>query len=478
MIQGQNKRNVFRIARHLAKFIILVLLVVSIMLATVPPKPTQAFAIAIVPAVVIGVGMMLATAGIVYANQGDLEVGVKNTWDNLSGSAKTYLYDKFTTAQQTYTGSCVIARYIWDEVATNITNLWAVDPASNSGITSQSQEVCFNNGDETFKASSDSYYNYDQPSYVYPKADATYFRDFLEGSDNMQIEIGAFGSRILMTLRQGGQLQFDIGTSYGTGQSFIDYNINKPIVKDYGTYKGLTMTGFIRRSPTYLSGNFSYTPSAVGIKDNNGFSRTGAIGYNTTYHRITVTQNSIAYPIGQDYQFESIPHFVYEMIYNNLTIPYTQHSDYIPNYGAKSIDNVLGEEEDLDIVVPQAVADVVGANPADTLVDTYVDVEVTAPTGVPSTDNPDVENLKLPVVLLNKFPFCIPFDLAKSFSYLQQKPEVPKWEIPLVITSLDLNYKFIIDLAPFQGIVTMARWFLLLGFVIGLIMATRGLIKG
>lgn len=95
-------------------------------------------------------------------------------------------------------------------------------------------------------------------------------------------------------------------------------------------------------------------------------------------------------------------------------------------------------------------------------------------------DDDDVADLSLPKVIMSKFPFCIPFDIAHLVEKLSQEKEAPKLEIPIEFHYLDFDYQetFTVDFADWQGAVTVLRVMLDLAFVAGLMVVTRELIRG
>ena len=85
--------------------------------------------------------------------------------------------------------------------------------------------------------------------------------------------------------------------------------------------------------------------------------------------------------------------------------------------------------------------------------------------------------------LYDRFPFSIPWDVAGCFNLLVADPIKPIWRIPFKV---DLGfYKFddqevVIDLSgdEWAGPVKVVRAFILIAFIAGLAIITRGLIKG
>lgn len=86
----------------------------------------------------------------------------------------------------------------------------------------------------------------------------------------------------------------------------------------------------------------------------------------------------------------------------------------------------------------------------------------------------DFSPLNVPIT--KKFPFSIPFDLANMFQNFSAGGEPPKWDINLVF--MDYSETVTIDLARFEKWAEITRFFVFIGFNIGLILVTRNLIRG
>lgn len=80
--------------------------------------------------------------------------------------------------------------------------------------------------------------------------------------------------------------------------------------------------------------------------------------------------------------------------------------------------------------------------------------------------------------LSSLFPFCVPFDLIRLFKVLQSAPQAPCWEIPLNVPSIGLEYTFVIDMSQFDTLAQIFRACETIGFICGLILITRKLIRG
>lgn len=99
-----------------------------------------------------------------------------------------------------------------------------------------------------------------------------------------------------------------------------------------------------------------------------------------------------------------------------------------------------------------------------------------------TTDNPqydeDLNRMKAPNILLQKFPFCIPYDIYNAFAMLASPPATPYFEIPINIERLGVHEKIVIDFEQFKTIAAISRWMLSALFILLLILTTRRVIKG
>lgn len=84
-----------------------------------------------------------------------------------------------------------------------------------------------------------------------------------------------------------------------------------------------------------------------------------------------------------------------------------------------------------------------------------------------------------PIVDLSKFfPFCIPFDLIHLVQALDAEPVAPKWTLKLEPPQFPVEWEVVIDLSEFESLAKIFRTGETLLFVVGLILITRGIIKG
>lgn len=97
---------------------------------------------------------------------------------------------------------------------------------------------------------------------------------------------------------------------------------------------------------------------------------------------------------------------------------------------------------------------------------------------LPTTKPGEIDSTK-PVVDLSKFfPFCVPFDLIHLIKVLDAEPVAPKWEIKLEPPLFPVEWEIVIDMADFEALAKIFRTGETLLFVVGLILITRGIIKG
>lgn len=125
---------------------------------------------------------------------------------------------------------------------------------------------------------------------------------------------------------------------------------------------------------------------------------------------------------------------------------------YINNY--ENPENIPDDEEEPDtpVVVPPAVEE-------------------------PQPTNDYLGNFLLPESITTKFPFCIPFDIARCLRlFSTSQREAPKWECDLKYGSS--TYHVVIDLAMFNDVASFVRPLEYILFLVGLAIGTRSLMRG
>lgn len=100
------------------------------------------------------------------------------------------------------------------------------------------------------------------------------------------------------------------------------------------------------------------------------------------------------------------------------------------------------------------------------------------PTTQPTPSPGEIDSAQ-PVVDLSKFfPFCIPFDLIHLVQALDADPVAPKWTLKLEPPQFPVEWEVTLDLSEFESLAKIFRTGETLLFVVGLILITRGIIKG
>lgn len=86
----------------------------------------------------------------------------------------------------------------------------------------------------------------------------------------------------------------------------------------------------------------------------------------------------------------------------------------------------------------------------------------------------------MPSSISDKFPFCIPFDVAYLVKAMNASAEVPRFELPFKIHYQSFNYEhtFVVDMSEWDVAVKILRTMLDLLFIAGLISVTRDMIRG
>lgn len=94
----------------------------------------------------------------------------------------------------------------------------------------------------------------------------------------------------------------------------------------------------------------------------------------------------------------------------------------------------------------------------------------------PNSDKINWEPLKLlPDTFTKKFPFSIPWDIARQLSVFDVSPQAPVLHVNKVIPVFGstVNLKFDIDFSMFDTVAVIVRWFLIIAFDLGVILSIR-----
>ena len=132
---------------------------------------------------------------------------------------------------------------------------------------------------------------------------------------------------------------------------------------------------------------------------------------------------------------------------------------------------------DVNIPTTEDVLEVAAENPA-VVIDPVAAAELDIPVKPPDLPEIDKGSVRL---WTTKFPFCLPFDVARIIGGFSATPQIPKLSfIFLPANSFGMNNQEIrieIDFEPYDKFVQIFRFFLSAGFVFFLIKITRKLIS-
>lgn len=169
-------------------------------------------------------------------------------------------------------------------------------------------------------------------------------------------------------------------------------------------------------------------------------------------------------------------------ISSTIALPYEQDEDYtdgavVSGWGSL-IDKVGDVASTLPFNVPMTGEAAAAATPAivlpkDIVLDDAPAIDVP---GDGTIELPKIGDLTLPVSIIKKFPFCIPFDLVNGLKVLSSPPKEPRFVIPLKYSNI-IDEEIVIDFSKFGFVIRLVRWFEVLIFTVGLAAATRQFIK-
>lgn len=114
-----------------------------------------------------------------------------------------------------------------------------------------------------------------------------------------------------------------------------------------------------------------------------------------------------------------------------------------------------------------------------TLTDTDVDNPDVPGTGEDTktdVDWPSAGDLSLPQLIISKFPFSIPFDVARLIGLLEAEPKAPVFVVPLKYGKI-MDEQITLDLSQWDDVIRIVRWGELICFVAALAVVTRNYIK-
>lgn len=143
-------------------------------------------------------------------------------------------------------------------------------------------------------------------------------------------------------------------------------------------------------------------------------------------------------------------------------------------------DDVIGSVIDGDLTADAEIVDVTDVP------DVPVDPPVVEPTAPPiDVDIPDIDGLglgALSAALVSRFPFSIPWDVAKGVELLAAPAKAPYWEVDLFepiayrVGGWKGDTTIVIDMSQFEIIGQLSRWTSTIGFCLILASGTKRLI--
>ena len=247
------------------------------------------------------------------------------------------------------------------------------------------------------------------------------------------------------------------------------------IFKDGSFYKNSNTTAFYGYVNSYknirmydVRGSLkSYYPTFNNFEDANDYLTN--LSLDSSFNPVTIEQySSLRDAMKENGDYPTSP------IHSNVKLPSTDKlKELIKNLKSTADDN-NGRQNVVDDFIKDLTTpdDSGGVSPN--------------PTPTPDPSNPDsggsggtdTDKSNFTRDLRLVFPFCIPFDLVDCIRLFSSEPETPKIDFPIHFPIVNVDYTFTIDLKDFDGVAKICRSMFLIMFIIGLVFATRPLIRG
>lgn len=132
------------------------------------------------------------------------------------------------------------------------------------------------------------------------------------------------------------------------------------------------------------------------------------------------------------------------------------------------------DDDVIPVLVPNAPADVIGKLAADVVAN--VGTETKTETDPKTETDSDYEKLKQKAKIIDVFPFCIPFDFINAIKSLAVEPKAPVFTIDFTGTIFG-EYIWELDMSEYEVLAKVVRWVVWIGVFVGLMFATRKLMK-
>lgn len=281
-----------------------------------------------------------------------------------------------------------------------------------------------------------------------------------------------------ITYNSNGSLRYDGAASlsmvYYPAQGSLTFSSNLPIFESAEAWEEALQSGDYTGALNY---NRVY-PIADWLKDDwSGVLYDPLTGLNTGLDWYTLVRQGLApaSSLGEDVTSDSYRYGLRDYFKNAKenrsedNMPYVDTS-LAPIYLPATLPEV-SIKPDADVAVSPSIDIDPGVNP-----DPNPDPDPSAsPTPLPGGGL----SYTKPVVDLSKFfPFCIPFDLIHLVQALDADPVAPKWTLKLEPPQFPVEWEVTLDLSQFESLAKIFRTGETLLFVVGLILITRGIIKG
>lgn len=253
------------------------------------------------------------------------------------------------------------------------------------------------------------------------------------------------------------------------------------IFKDGSFYKNSNTTAFYGYVNSYknirmydVRGSLkSYYPTFNNFEDANDYLTN--LSLDSSFNPVTIEQDSsLRDAMKENGDYPTSP------IHSNVKLPSTDKlKELIKNLKSTADDNNGRQNVVDDFIKDLTTPDDSGGvspNPTPTPDPSNPDSGGSGGTDTDNPDDTDKSNFTRDLRLV--FPFCIPFDLVDCIRLFSSEPETPKIDFPIHFPIVNVDYTFTIDLKDFDGVAKICRSMFLIMFIIGLVFATRPLIRG
>ena len=402
------------------------------------------------------VGTILVGAGVIFSSHGDMQrvgAAMYKSWTNSSNAIGSKI-------------SAIAA--------------WAVDHAEAVG------KGALRVSKELYQAIIDSF-NAD-----YDSGSSSFGGDFVGASRFVDSKSVASSLGQIMTKKHVKEFTFSGSSSYGSGRCFLKVegqNLCVYMQNNAGT-KLLTSFNFFNRYGVTAVSDYYFASGAIsssymyfygGVEDSKGQHWTAgdvdiSLPFTLSFPGCPVPNvlaPDLAYPSDNTLvrmpDIPSVDTDTGEAVFPS-DAAYTKDAVSVPY--PTDADGVKVPDIPYDKVVDQSTGKALDDSGTDT--DTP-----SKPGEGTDTDNPiwpDTGSLSLPKLIASKFPFCIPFDVARLVGLLEAEPKAPVFRIPVVYANI-VNEEIVIDFDKFADVLQIIRWGEIMLFVAGLVVITRNYIK-